>query len=241
MKVLQTIIFLLMSNILFSQNKTNYNVLSSTGDTTFWVKYQQIVMNELSLPRLDTSRNLFYFRVWKANQVIDISSNINDTYSAKITTWTSEYVPENEKHTNRILIYKVAISADTVHTMLSLIKSSTILNLPTDNLIKGWKQGLDGITYIIEYSTNEQYSFKTYWTPQTQDNLREAKLVLSLVDSIFELAAAKNIWQTFSKTIPYECYINGGNIACKILTKKEQRSYARERKNYRNRTGLKKN
>ena len=230
MKVLQTIIFLFFSNILLGQTKTNYNVLSSTGDTIFWVKYKHIVINELSLPRLDTSTNSFYFRIWKANQVIDISSNNNDTYSAQITTWTSESVPENEKHTNRTLIYKKAISTDTVNTMMRLIQSSTILSLPTDNLIKGWKQGFDGITYIIEYSTKEQYSFKTYWTPQMQDTLREGKLVQSFVDSVFELADSKNIWRTFSKTIPYQCYINGGNIACKVLTKKEQRRYARERK-----------
>ena len=114
--------------------------------------------------------------------------------------------------------------------MMRLIQSSTILSLPTDNLIKGWKQGFDGITYIIEYSTKEQYSFKTYWTPQMQDTLREGKLVQSFVDRIFKLAGAKNIWRIFSKTIPYQCYINGGNIACKVLTKKEQRRYARERK-----------
>jgi len=124
--------------------------------------------------------------------------------------------------------------------MLKLIKSSAILNLPTDNLIKGWKQGFDGITYIIEYSTKEHYSFKTYWTPQMQDTLREGKLVQSFVNSVFELADAKNIWRTFSKTIPYECYINGGNIACNVLTKKEKRRYARERKNYRTQIALKK-
>ena len=239
MKALQILIFILLCNILFGQTKSNYNVLSSAGDTTFWFKYQQIVMNELSLPKLDTLTNLFYFRIWKPNQVIDISSNINNDYSAQVTTWTSEYVPKNEKHTNRTHIYKVAISAYAVNTLLTLINSSDILNLPTDNLIKGWKQGFDGITYIIEFSTKKQYSFKTYWTPQVQDTLREGKLVQSFVDSFFELADSKNIWRAFSKTIPYECYINGGNIACKILSKKEQRKYARERKNYRALSSLK--
>ena len=177
MRKLQTLIFLFFCCSLFGQNKSVYNVLSLTGDTTFWFKYQQIVINELSLIKLDSSSNSFYFRIWKPNQVIDIFRNDNGTYSGQLTMWTSEYVSQKEKHTNRTLIFKIVIPTDTVILMAGLINSSTILNLPTDNLIKGWKQGFDGITYITEFSTKKQYSFKTYWTPEIQDTLKEAQLV----------------------------------------------------------------
>ena len=185
------------------------------------------------MTKLDTSTNPFYFRIWKANQVIDISKNNNGVFSGQLTTWTSEIVQKKEKPTDRTLINKLTINTDTVYRLISLIDSSSILKLPTDNLIKGWKQGFDGITYIIEYSTKDEYSFKTYWTPKVQDTLREAILVQAFVDNVFELANAKFVWQTFTKSIPYECYVNGGNIACKVLTKKEKKKYSRERKNYR--------
>ena len=233
MKTLQTLIFLLFFSSVLGQTKDLYNVLSVTGDTTFWFKYQQTVIKELSLSNLHTTTNSFYFRLWKANQVIDIWYNINGFYEGEITSWTSEYVPNDEKKTDRTLINKITINADTVNHLVELIKSSTILNLPTDNLIKGWKQGFDGITYIVEFSTPKQYSFKTYWTPAIQDTLNEAKIVQSFVDDFSELANTKNVWQTFSKIIPYECYINGGNIACKVLTKKQKKTYFKERQNYR--------
>ena len=236
MKTLQTLIFLIFFSSLFGQTKDCYNVLSATGDTSFWFKYQQTVIKELSLSKLNTTTNSFYFRLWKANQVIDIWNNGNGFYDGQITSWTSEYVPNDEKKTDRTLINKITINADTVNHLVELIKSSTILNLPSDNLIKGWKQGFDGITYIIEFSTSKQYSFKTYWTPAIQDTLAEAKIVQSFVDDFSELANTKIIWQTFSKIIPYECYINGGNIACKVLTKKQKKMYSKERQNYRQQT-----
>ena len=233
MKTLQTLILLLFFSSLFGQTKESYNVLSATGDTTFWFKYQQTVIKELSLSKLDTTTNSFYFRLWKANQVIDIWTNGNGFFDGQITSWTSEYVPNNEKKTDRTLINKVTINSDTVNHLVDLVKSSSILNLPTDNLIKGWKQGFDGITYIIEFSNPKQYSFKTYWTPNIQDTLSEAKIVQSFINDFSELANTSKIWQIFSKIIPYECYINGGNIACKVVTKKQRKMYSKERKNYR--------
>lgn len=235
MRTLQTLIFLLFFSSLFGQNKTFYNIVSENGDTTFWFKYQQVVIKELSLLKLDTSTNSFYFRLWKGNQVIDIWENDKNLFSGQITSWTSEYVPNGEKPTGRTQINKQSINVDTVKRLVGLIKSSNIINLPTDNLIKGWKQGFDGITYLIEYSTKDQYSFKTYWTPYVQDTLSEAKLVQSFVDDFFKVGNAKNIWELFTKSIPYECFINGGNIACRVLTKKEKRKYAKERKSYRQR------
>lgn len=240
MRILQTIVFFLFSSSLFGQTKIFQNVISSTGDTTFWFKYQQIVIKELSLIRLDTSTNSFYFRIWKANQVIDIWQNGNGLYSGQLTTWTSEEVPKNEKPIDRTLINKLSISTDTINLLARLIDSSNILKLPTDNLIKGWSPGFDGITYVFEHSTKTEYSFKTYWTPKVQESLVEAKLVQAFVDDVFELANAKFIWQNFEKNIPYECYNVAGNIACKALTKKDRKKYIKERKRFRRQRYLQK-
>ena len=124
-----------------------------------------------------------------------------------------------------------SLTQDTVNFVRQLFHSSGILTLPTDDAIKGWQQGFDGITYFVEYSTTDNYSFKSYWTPKAQDSLIEAIQVQRFVDSVFSLVDAGEIWKSFVKTIPYESYYNGGpSVAIRALTNAERKKYARERK-----------
>lgn len=225
---------LLCFSISFGQTKNLYGVTSTTGDTSFWYKYQNKQLNKLSLSSLDTSSSKEYYRVWTNRQVINIWQNSNGTSGGDLITWTDEYVPYNEKPTNRTHVNVQPLTSDTAEFVRQLFLSSGILKLPTDDSIKRWQQGFDGITYVIEQSTNDSYSFKTYWTPKAQDSLREAMQVQMFIDSAFSLVNAQQKWQSFAKTIPYECYINGGpSVACKVLTAKERKKYIKERKNYR--------
>jgi hypothetical protein len=230
---------LLFSNFSFGQIKNLNGILHQSGDTSFWYKYQNIVISDLSLTRLDSTSLPYYFRVWKANQVLDIWKTHDNSFFGLLTSWVTEQTPAKEKPTDRTLISKNFLQSDTVEQILNLINVSQIVNLPTDDSIKGWKHGFDGITYITEFSTKNDYSFKTYWTPKAQDTtLKEAKKVQSFVDRIFELSNSLTIWKMFEKTIPYECYNVGGSIACKVVTKKERRKFAKERKNYRQQAAL---
>ena len=234
MRTLLTIIILIFSISLFGQTKTLTNVVYANGDTSIWFKYQNIVIKDLSLSRLDTSTSTFHFRVWKTNQVLDVWQNSNSSYSALLTSWVTERTPTKETPTDRTLVDRKIFNKDTVKNILNFVTTSEINKLPTDNLILGWKQGFDGLTYIIEFATATTYSFKTYWTPKAQDtSLQEAKFLDTFVDNIFEIANGKATWNNFEKSIPYECYNVGGTIRCKVLTKKQKRQYARERKNYR--------
>lgn len=208
--------------------------MSANGDTSYSYKYQTKQVRKLSLPFLQSLLNKEYYRVWTNKQVIDIWQNQSGIISGTLTTWTDEYIPNNEKPTNRTFIKVNSLSQDTANLVRQLFISSDILNLPTGDSIKGWQNGFDGITYIIENSSKNNYYFKTYWTPEAQDSLIEAKRVQLFVDSAFTLANASNVWRQFTTTIPYECYINGGpGVACKVLTKKERKKYIRERKNSR--------
>ena len=228
------ITLLVCSTFSFGQTKILNGVLQQNGDTSFWYKYQNIVIKDLSLTRLDTTSSSFYFRIWKANQVLDIWKTIDNSSFGLLTSWVTEQTPAKEKPTERILIDKKTLQSDTVHQILDLIAKTQIINLPTDDSIKGWKHGFDGVTYITEFSSNVYYSFKTYWTPKAQDTtLKEAKQVQFFVDKIFELSNGVTTWKMFEKNIPYECYNVGGSITCKIVTKREKRKFAKERKNYR--------
>ncbi len=233
MKTLLSIIALFLSCTLLAQTNKGSKVTYSEGDTSFWHKYMNIAVNDLSLTRLDTSGSPFYFRVWKTNQVLDIWQTNGGSYAGQLTSWVNERALSNEKSTGRMLIDKKTLRVDTVMQILDIIKLSQIMKLPTDDSIKGWKRGFDGVTYTFEILTETDYSFKTYWTPRAQDtNLVEAKHVQSFVDKTFELSNSTAIWKQFEKNIPYECYYVGATSVCKVLTKKERRKLAKERKNY---------
>jgi hypothetical protein len=226
--------FLFFFSFSFGQTKNLDGILQQKGDTSFWYKYQNIVIQDLSLTRLDSTTLPYYFRIWKANQVLDIWKTNDNSFFGQLTSWVTEQTPANEKPTDRISIDKRVLQSDTVQQILNLIANAQIVELPTDDSIRGWKHGFDGITYITEFSSKTNYSFKTYWTPKAQDTtLKEAKQVQYFVDKIFELSNGVTIWKQFVKTIPYECYNVGGTIACKVVTKKEKRKFAKERKNYR--------
>lgn len=234
MRTLLTIIILIFANTLFGQTKALINVINANGDTSFWFKYQNVVIKDLSLSRLDKSTYPFHFRVWKTNQVLDIWQTSDSSYAGQLTSWVTEQAPAKEKSTDRTLIDKRKLDTDTIKHIISLIDTSQIMKLPTDDSIKGWQHGFDGITYIIETSTKSTYSFKTYWTPKAQDTtLAEAQYLQSFVDKIFDLSNGMTTWNQFEKNIPYECYNVGGTIRCKVLTKKQKRQFARERENYR--------
>ena len=232
---------LLLFSLSFGQTKKLIGIYSINGDTSFWYKYHLNQLEKLSLPSLDTISKSEHFRIWTNRQIIDISQNLNGTFEGKLITWTDEYIPNDEDPTNRSFIVAIDLNNDTFKLIRELIHSSNILALPTDDSIKGWQQGVDGITYTIERSTKDYYSFKTYWTPKAQDSIKEAKQVQEFVDSVFKLANAQIVWKEFSKTIPYECYINSGpGVACKILTKQQRKKYLKERRNYRQQKYLQK-
>ncbi|QNF31832.1 hypothetical protein HUW51_03520 [Adhaeribacter swui] len=234
MKILKTIAALLICFSSFRQGKTFYNIIKPNGDTTLWFKYITKRANKLSLPLLDNTLESEHVRIWTNTQVIDIWQDNTGSLFGKLTTWTDEHVDRNEEPTNRTFIKSKPITFDAVRLLRKLLTLSNVLVLPTEDSIKGWQQGFDGITYIIEHSTKDTYSFKSYWTPKAQGSLKEAMLVQAFVDSAFSIVNAQTFWQEFSKQIPFESYYNGGpEIAIRILTEKEQKKYKKERKKYR--------
>jgi len=234
MKTLKTIIALLICFSSFGQGKTFYNTHKPDGDSTFWFRHQTAIARKLSLPLLDTSTKAEYIRIWTNKQAIDLWQEYDGEFKGILTTWTDEYTHYNEEPTNRTFIQTKQLSGDSIRLLVELLKSSKILFLPTDDSIKRWQQGFDGITYIIEHSKKDNYTFKSYWTPKAQDSLKEAIQVQTFVDNAFSLANAQAVWKEFSKEIPFESYYNGGpGVAVRILTEKERKAYRKERQNYR--------
>lgn len=237
MKILSIIILLNYCFSASAQNKQLYNIVNLNGDTSFWYKNQVDVAKKISQPLLDTSTAVDYIRIWTDGQVINIWQTVESgPLAGTLVTWANESVSENETNTHRTFSKTKILNADTLDDLKNLIMSTKILDLPTDGSISGWKQGLDGITYKIEHLTKNFYSFKTYWTPQVQDSLKEGQQVQSFIDDAFKLVNAKKVLNDFTKEIPFEMYNYDGSVNIrKVVSKKQRKKYLKERKIFRQR------
>lgn len=179
------------------------------------------------------TRHTWYFRFRTDNQVIDVWTDSLGTSSGRITSWAKEYVPYDEKPTNRIYSESKLLDSNQVAELIQFIDSIGICEVPDQHEIEEWRSGFDGITYQIETADSTDYYFKTYWTPTAQDSLEEAILVQAFVDRTMEITNANEAWRIMSENIPYPQYQVGMFIVATGQTKKERRRSKRERKRYR--------
>ena len=208
--------------------------LSQKGDTTFWYKYHNELAHRLSLTALPKSTHRYHFRIWMDRQAIEIWQESNGDSKGHLISWAKENTPEKEEPTNRIAHRAVSLDSSAIRKLNQLIKKSNINSLPDQEKIAGWKQGFDGIEYIIESLDKENYYLKTYWTPTAQGDLEEAKAIVSFVQDASKLVSSQEEWKSFTATISYECYMNSSmTTVCKILSSAGKRRLKREREKYR--------
>lgn len=235
MRLLIILFLFFISDLTFGQTRIIHVNLRNDNDTSLWYKWRGELAQELKLKKIQSTTNKFYFRLWTDKQVIDIWITNDKKYHGEITSWVKEYVSySKEEQTNRIFFKVNQMDSVQVFNTIRLIDSTKIQNIPDESLIKNWQQGFDGITYNIETSDSLDYYFKTYWTPTSQDSVKEAVIVQTFVDRVITTSEVSNLWSRFAMEIPFECYVNNGPMCtCKILTNDQKRKYKRERKNYR--------
>ena len=205
MKKLQFLIllFLLSFQITFSQTK------EIKGDTVYWFKRNKELQKTLELKNFEKSTDDFNFRFWNHGQVIEITKD-SSAISGIITNYIYHTKKKNKSET---LSNKIILSSEQAKNVYNIIQNSEILNLQSDNEIEDWKQGVDGITYIIEYSDKENYWFKNYWTPSVQDSIPEALIVLNLVESLSDTLKLQETYTKFKDDLPKKgCYNSGGMV-----------------------------
>ena len=234
MKQIILILTLFSSIVAFGQNRELHIKTYADGDTSLWYKWRNELCSQIELDSVQNSENNWHFRLWTNKQAIDIWEDVDGRTFSKVISWTKEYTPNDEEPTNRIFYENKLLDSAKTNKLIKLIDFTQIKNIPGVDSIESWGQGFDGITYIIETADSNEYFFKTYWTPTAQDSLKEAIVVQNFVDRCLEITDSKEIWSDFASRIPFQCYINGGPmITCKILTKRERRTYKKERNNYR--------
>ncbi len=200
---LATLLLLLLYQTMFSQTK------EIKGDTAFWYKRNIELRKTLDLKNLEQSTNEFNFRFSNYGQVIEISKD-SSRYSGNITNFIY-HTQKGNRNEAKTLKNKIELSSKQAEEVYNIIEKSKISDLPTDEKIENWKQGLDGTTYIIEHSDKETYWIKKYWTPTTQDSIPEAIIVLDLIKNLSDTLNLQEIYSSFKNTLPKKgCYNSGG-------------------------------
>lgn len=234
MKGLIFILIFFVSTLTFGQSRENNINTYKNSDTSFWYTWKVELGNRIELKNIHSSEYKWHFRLWTNKQAIDVWTDSNGKNSGKITSWTLEQTGYGEEPTNRIFYENRVLDSTQADRLLSLIESTSISNIPDQDSIKEWEQGLHGISFSIETANSKEYHFKTYWTPIAQDSLREAIIIQKFVNRSLEITDAKDIWIEFASRIPYECFVNEGiMVTCRIITKKERKKLKRDRKKYR--------
>jgi len=202
LRLITVLLFLLFQTV-FSQTK------EIKGDTAFWYKRNIELQKTLVLKNLEQSTDEFNFRFSNYGQVIEISKD-SSRYSGNITNFIyhTQKANRNEAET---LTNKIPLSSKQAEEAYNIIEKSKIIDLPTDEKIANWKQGFDGITYIIEHSDKKTYWIKNYWTPTAQDSIPEAIIVLDLIKNLSDTLNLQEIYSSFKNTLPKKgCYNSGG-------------------------------
>lgn len=205
MKYIQVILFFLIFNYGFSQNK------QIVGDTVFWYKYAKELEHKIELTDFEKSKNDFSFRFRNNGQVVEIvkdSTNI----SGSVTNYI--YYRRKEKSERKTLFKKEFLSEAQAQNIYDIVQNAEILELPSDKDIKNWSQGFDGITYIFECADKSTYTFKNYWTPEIQ-KVPEAIKINKFVKNISDTLRLKEHYELFKENLPkrngmYD--LNGGII-----------------------------
>jgi hypothetical protein len=194
---------------------------SENGDTTLWYKWQHERGNNLKLQYLLTSTDTFHFRFWTTGQAVDIWTTDYKVYNGLITNHTDSYeydLKKQERKPATTFSNQVEIDTISARQVFDLVKA--ISKIPSQDSIRGWGTGLDGISYLFETSTPTTYSFKSYWTPTIQNNsIVEAKQIEAFVEKIYSILNLKLEYDKFFSTLKPGSYTTGFIIMTRLTDK----------------------
>jgi len=180
------------------------------ADNRATIDIQEVSLSKkLILSDLKKSNHEFAFRFWGIGQAVDITGD-----STRIIGTVTNFIYHQKKgsdHRTDTLFAKTSLSSDQAKAAYELFLKLKLLNIPTDEKVKGWSKGFDGITYTIEHADKAHYSTKSYWTPSSQQGVPEATVISDFVNSLSGTLKLEETFQSFKNTLPHKgCYHTGG-------------------------------
>jgi len=177
--------------------------LTTDSDTTYWIKNHIQTLNQMRVEPLYVSDNKVIFRYFDGFRLVQLVEDDNQRITSEAHFILQEYLSPG-----RIYTSKAKLSEEFTKEIINLLDDLSINQIPSDKYIDGWNGGHDGITFFFETWNKNEYSFKTYWTPQAYDDIKEARLIeyfISLLLANDELEAVK---EKFMKHQPFDVYLS---------------------------------
>lgn len=206
--------------------------LSKDSDTIYWIGYVNRELKKFDIKPIKDNSG-YTFRLSSYGSMIEIQKN-NQSYFGNLTYFVDEI--DDSREVKRLFKKKYEIKNFEVEKLFHLIDSTQINQIPSDKSIKNWERGLDGITYFFETKDDAEYSFKNYWSPNSQ-NIDEAAKIQNFIDTFYKIIDIKKYSEIFKKEIPFRSYsFNGGSsVTITPMTQEEYKEYQkRKRKKDRN-------
>ena len=216
------IIFSVFSIFVFGQNKSEYN-LTFDSDTLHYFRYEKTIIEKLKL--LKPEDNIDFFRFSSDKYYLELSKNSNFFIIYADEIW-------DNKKTGEVFTRKCELNKKQILRIKNLVDSLKINDIPSDNQIKKWTFGFDGITYKIENKNGLNYSYKHYWTPTSQEKFEESNKINFFVNEIDKIINYQTNREKFVSEVPYFTWTRDGVSwsAVKVLTEKNYSEYRKYRK-----------
>ncbi len=216
------LIFSILSfNISAGQELKTVNIFENQYNKITYKLFQD-KLDFFSLNNIENSNSENIIRFWNTSNCIQLEKSKN-FISGKII-----FVIQNSDNKLEFLRKEISLSENQINEILKIIADYKLDQLPTEENIKNWKTGFDGHLYEIELLINKKYQFKSYWTPEIQDN-PEGKLLVNLKNNIEKIVNISNLFKEFISENKFPCYKYYGTSysICTIYTKKETRRLKR--------------
>ncbi len=207
---------------IFPQSNQEFN-LTTDSDTAYWFKkhLKDLQVLHYILPE----ENLEFFRINSPYYFLEIS----EKKKGRISLYVEEIW--NSERTGEIYIKTFPLDSTQVHSIIKLIDSLYILDIPSDKYIPNWGQGLDGIIYVMENKQGANYSFKHFWTPSAQDSFPESNKIQFFLSQLDQIINYNKTRMLFEKQMPFYSWSYKGSMFCTGTNPntKEYRKYKRSK------------
>lgn len=203
-------LLVLRSLSLPAQQLKNIEIPVTGNDTSYWYKQTAVLAAGMKLQNLQMATDSLYFRIWNmgAYQVADIRIN-NHSVNGTITCFAIQYGKAFE--VKKVFFKTGNLDKEVSELVLKAYSSQQVENIPSEEKIKGWRNGFDGIQYLVEIATPENYAFRTYWSPHLfSDSLPEAKRIESFTEYLFHTLNVGSYIRSFNP--PKGAHSSGGGV-----------------------------
>lgn len=199
--------------------------LNRNGDTTGYYAIQRNRTAQMGMRDALASKDSILIRVSTENWLVEVTSRDFKTFEGRQYFFTAPVVPSEERRSDKLFKSK-SMSKAQAEAIYRAFQEKSVALVPSQEDIRGWPWGGDGITYVIEHSTPFIYSLKSYWQPSSvRYQLKEGAAVYNFVKTIENELELATSFLAFLDELPAGTYHTGGITA---YTNKAERRKSRK-------------